>query len=606
MQKEISFRKLIRQVLPEVWGIQLIAGVFLALATNLIGLLANALLHTRDAALTTANMGSILLSWQGILLIVLGLVTILIFITFEFFSTIYLLDDVLKGRQQNIFKETFSCIRRAFASLPRFFPPSGVLILLYLTIALPLIGIRFLMTFNSFFRIPNFIMEHIDSHTILRILYIVAIIALVLFGLRYVFSVYGILLDKMKPRQAEKYSLELIRKNRKAYLLGTVKLFLVLGAIYAASWLVFRFLPGWILNRIGEANLKAATQQTTYHTIMLLIILGGIIVFNIIQTMLVSYFLLRYARFYDDFRSGTTRTTFVPRTAPGRKIPFVLSLLAIGIVWIASSFYYGKNFDSTFTEASVPHLIAHRTGGVLASENSVEGIELAAQNACEGSETDIRRTVDGQYVINHDNSFQRLTGVDRKPEEMTTEEISQLQIKDTTGNGQLLAVPMLEDLLDASAGNVRLYIELKGSTADEQMVDDVVRLIRDKYDVDEVALISLNYQAIQYAETHYPEFLTGVLIFGGFGNLADMDCDMVMVEEDMVTDALIDEVHSAGKQVVVWTVNTQEGLRKAMTMGVDGVITDQVERANEVIEDVKNRTDVEILEDYLYFHLNLD
>lgn len=133
------------------------------ISSGILGLLTNALLHTRVAAFTTSNMGELLLSWQGIVLILVGLAVILVLVTLELFSMIILFDDVLKGRQQNVFRQAFSVIKRAFAVLPRFFRPAGLLILLYLVIALPLIGVRFLMSFNRLIRIPNFIMEPISS-----------------------------------------------------------------------------------------------------------------------------------------------------------------------------------------------------------------------------------------------------------------------------------------------------------------------------------------------------------------------------------------------------------------------------------------------------------
>ena len=605
MDKNIPLQKLIWQILPEVWVVQLIAGVFLAVSTNLIGLLAYALLSMRDAALTTANIKGVLLSWQGILLILLFVVATLIFITIEFFATIILLDDILKGRQENVFKATFSSIRRAFAALPRFLSFVGFRIMLYITVALPMIGMRFLMTFNSLFRIPNFIMEPIKASSVLSTLYVVLIIVLVILVLRYSLAIHGILIDNMKAKEARKYSRELIRKNRKAYFLGILQLFLVLGAIYVGAWLVFRYLPAAVIAAIGEENLKASMQTENYHVFMILIVLGGVILFELVQTMLVSCFLLRFSRFYEDFSTGQTRTSYIPRTTPGKNMPFVVSMIALGIFLVGYSFYCGRNFYDVIPETGHTRVIAHRTGGVLASENSVEGVEQAILHGCEGSETDTRRTTDGQYTINHDDTFKRLTGVNKKPEEMSSEEISELQIKDTTGSGALLPVPMLEDLLDASTGKVRLYIELKGPSADEQMVDDIVKMVKEKYNVDDVALISLKYDVIQYAETHYPEFLTGVLMFDGYGNLEEMDCDIIMMEEDMLTAEVIEELHQAGKQAAAWTVNTKDGLRRALSLGADALITDQPEVANSMITEVNNRMDLEILEDYLYYDLHL-
>ena len=469
MKTQIPFRKLIWQVLPEVWVIKMIECIFLAFSSDIIRLLANALLHTKAAAFTSSNIGQMLLSWQGILLLLIGLAVILVLVTFELFSVIILFDDVMKGRQQKVFRQAWSCVKRAFAALPRFFRPSGLLILLYLVVALPLIGVRFLMSFNSFIRIPNFIMEPIESSTALTILYWVVIAALVVLGFFYAFSVYGVIIDDMKPREAARKSRQMIRKNLKAYIRGLLKMLVIAGVIGGGSWLIFRFLPGWILSLIGEDTVKNAGQTETYYFFMILIVMGGVILYNFVETMILTYVLLRYARFYEDFSKEETITAFEPRTSRGKNIPFVVSLTVIGLILVASSLIISRHFHEMIPETGNTRVIAHRTGGVLASENSVEGIEVAAQNGCEGCETDIRRTKDGQYVINHDNTFKRLTGDDRSPEDMTVEEIRELRIRDTTGNGQLLPVPMLEDLLNASEGKVRLYIELKESTADQQI-----------------------------------------------------------------------------------------------------------------------------------------
>ena len=74
-----------------------------------------------------------------------------------------------------------------------------------------------------------------------------------------------------------------------------------------------------------------------------------------------------------------------------------------------------------------------------------------------GGEIDIQRTSDGSCIVLHDNTFSRVAGVDKKPSEMTLEEVKQLRV-----DGE--PVPTLEDMLDASHGRLTLYVELKGET----------------------------------------------------------------------------------------------------------------------------------------------
>ena len=233
----------------------------------------------------------------------------------------------------------------------------------------------------------------------------------------------------------------------------------------------------------------------------------------------------------------------------------------------------------------------------MASENSLEGIDESVKMGVYGIETDIQRTKDDAYIINHDNSFNRLTGVDKKPGSMTLAEIKELRIHDTTGNGALLEVPTLEELLDRCKGRITAFVELKGVSADNKMADDAVAAIRERDMTDEVVLISLNYDVLDYIKRTYPEFETGVLIFAGIGNSADLNCDMIIMEEEMSTHWQIMKLHSSGKKAAVWTVNTRDGLRHFLDSDADCIITDEVPMAVEVQKELLKRNDVELMRD---------
>ena len=165
----------------------------------------------------------------------------------------------------------------------------------------------------------------------------------------------------------------------------------------------------------------------------------------------------------------------------------VITLILLALIVVLISGMIGIAFNAYFDREESVRIVAHRTGGVMAPENSLEGIELAIQHGCYACETDTQRTKDGYYIINHDDDFKRLTGVDRKPSDMMLEEVRQLAITDPA-TGVTSKVPELDEMLDVVKGRVKLFIELKGSTADRQMVDDVVRMVREKDCVADVAL----------------------------------------------------------------------------------------------------------------------
>jgi len=165
------------------------------------------------------------------------------------------------------------------------------------------------------------------------------------------------------------------------------------------------------------------------------------------------------------------------------------------------------------------------------------------------------------------------------------------EIRTLRVNGE--PVPTLEEMLEASRGKVTLLVELKGETADRQMADDAVRIIRERHMTDETIIISLKYNLIEYVATMYPEIKTGYLAFASFGNTAMLNCDYLMLEEEVATDETITNIHHVGKKVFVWTVNDKDDIRRFMRSEADGIITDYVAEAEQIKQELESMTSLE-------------
>ena len=604
----ISYRRLVFEAIPELFGFHLPMSIMLGVLAFVLKKLIDIVAESGGAALTTANLTDMLLSWRGPVILLLGIVLVAVFAVFEIFANIHLCDDILNGRKVSIFGE----VGKGFRSLRRFLCPSGLLILLYIFIAVPLGGIGFSITLTKGFHIPNFIMEVINANPMYRIPYIIIIIALFIIGLFGIFTLHGVLIDSMKPSEAFKASFKTFRTNWKKFIPTMVLTVLALILIN----LVFALLQTSALDKLEiyssqlpkdyslstQKLLSGALNETdytmmSYRFVSAFVVIGGGYLIYILLMLSTSYILLRFTRCYMEY----TKETFEkwPSRATRKGYPKRVVMLVLTMVFLfLISLGIGAFFDEIFEPDENVRIVAHRTGGVMAPENSLEGIELAIEHGCYACETDTQRTKDGYYIINHDDNFKRLTGVAKKPGEMTLSEVRELVITDPA-TGAKAQVPMLEDMLDVIKGRVKLFIELKGATADKQMVDDVVKMVREKDCVSDVTLISLKYDIINYAETEYPEFETGVLMFGGIGDVSRINCDFLIIEEEMATEARVDTIHSHGKEVYVWTINTEEGMYKFLDSDCDGVITDQIEMAESVQKELDNRSDVKLLEDKL-------
>ena len=74
-----------------------------------------------------------------------------------------------------------------------------------------------------------------------------------------------------------------------------------------------------------------------------------------------------------------------------------------------------------------------------------------------------------------------------------------------------------------------------------------------------------------------------------------MDVDFLALGQGAVTSRFIKRSHSAGKRVLVWTVNDALSLNKWMSMGVDGVITDEPALSGQVLADREQMSSAERL-----------
>ena len=113
------------------------------------------------------------------------------------------------------------------------------------------------------------------------------------------------------------------------------------------------------------------------------------------------------------------------------------------------------------------------------------------------------------------------------------------------------------------------------------MVDIVERLGM----TDDMVIMSLKYAGIQKIRALRPSWTIGLLSATAIGNLARLDVDFLAVARNMATAGFVHRSHAHGKPVFVWTINDTVTMSRMMSIGVDGVITDEPALARKVIED---------------------
>ena len=235
--------------------------------------------------------------------------------------------------------------------------------------------------------------------------------------------------------------------------------------------------------------------------------------------------------------------------------------------------------------------IAHRGYVAKGVENSIEALEGAAEVGADYVEFDIILTKDNKFVVMHDYNLKRLTGLNKRVQDMNFDEVVGLTIKQGDYTSK---IPSLEEFVNkAKELNMNLVIELKPHGAEPSnyidiLIDEVKRLKLENY-----KFMSLNSKVMEELETKAPNLETGYVIPLQFGNFSNTKVDFFVIEDFSYRDRLVDQAKKQNKKVFVWTINDSALITKYLQSPADGIITDEPE----LVKDEKD-----ILENnYSYF-----
>lgn len=623
--KEVGLKRFLYDAVSELWSYELWTFLITTVLIAFIRNIAKILIITRDDALTTSNLFYVLFSPQGFLIILIGISAVLIYMAIEIFGEIIFIGDLFEhNKKGRIISRVLYALKEGFKSLRLFFNPLGILCFVYVFLISPLIDVGFTISMTDGYYIPNFIMDVINKNVYYFVPFYIFLFSMTIVGFLYIFTYHGVLLSKEPIREAMRKSRIIVTKNWKNLIFRLVRLGIAMLLIRGAFALFF---DGFVADKLQILNTKIpdgyifdldkvfvdvdSITQLDLKVVLVRIftifsLLEGDFIQMIVKVLTDAYTMIAITRYYLEYNNKLNGIETQPYSIQKRRINYALKFIMcfIGAIGIGiASIFMGLFAEDFLHNHQDTKIVVHRTGGILASENSIDGLLLSIENNCYGAETDVQRTKDGHYVINHDDNFKRLTGVDKASQDMTLAEVRELKIKDTTGSGKILQVPTLEEFLDVIKGKIKLFLELKGVTADNQMVDDVVRIIKEKGCEKDVVLISLKYDVMNYAETKYPDFDTGLLFFGGFGDVADLNVDFILMEEEM-SSKYIGDVKDNNKTSGIWTVNHDQGMINAFDLGADTIITDDMRLFNTIKTNLDNRTDFEVIRDWCERFLN--
>lgn len=576
-------------------------GILLAVVFNLSSRILNYLIKTSGRTnISSGDYKRFLLSFQGVGALLLGMLLVILLIGTDINGFI-IMSALIKEKRIKLTARNM--LIEGIKSLKSFLQPSGILIILYVAAIVPLAGIGLAISPMEDFQIPKFITEVIFNNRLYSVVYYSIFLFFLFVSLKYIFLFHYILILGDKIGEGLKNASKLMKKHWKEFIIDFLLQFFIVALIISGA--VFLIM---VLTVLPARILSISLLQTRVWTIMGMLLVTELTAFLALMTVpfICNRLTVLFYRYNEKDGNPVKIVLQVKAERLGdeafsriqlkTKLYFaLLFLVLLGFNFILA-WDSGVNFDNIYRQYNRIDIVAHRGGGNLAAENSIVGLEAAINEGAAWSETDIQRTKDGKYIINHDRTFRRLAGVNKASKDMTMEEISKLRIKDNfniMGQPQKVATP--EEFLDTAKGRIGLFLELKGRTADRQMADDIIAMVKERKMEKEVVILVSNYRLVNYIEDKYPEIQTGFLYFFALGKIGSMRADILIMEEREATSDKLYIIRQAHKKAYVWTVNSKSSIEKFVNSDVDGIITDYVREVKAAIRRRDDRTDMEII-----------
>jgi glycerophosphoryl diester phosphodiesterase len=245
-------------------------------------------------------------------------------------------------------------------------------------------------------------------------------------------------------------------------------------------------------------------------------------------------------------------------------------------------------YRHSYLETPMTLVIAHRGASAYAPENTLPAFALAAQQGADMIELDVQRSADGALVIFHDDTTERWDGRQRLARDCTLADLLALDI------GGARVATLAETCAFAREHGMRMNVELKGIGFGAE----VARMLRDER-VEELVLISsFEEQALIEFAAASPAlpraYLMGTETYNPivraregwpFGALRRTGSAAWHPSYELpLLTWLIPRVRRAGFQVNVWTVDDPAWMRKLVTLGVEGIITNTPDVLREMLE----------------------
>jgi glycerophosphoryl diester phosphodiesterase len=259
----------------------------------------------------------------------------------------------------------------------------------------------------------------------------------------------------------------------------------------------------------------------------------------------------------------------------------VLVLLFITYLFLVMPRRHRKESDK-YRGARFAHRGLHGKG---AAENSLTAFKRAVESGV-GIELDVRLSSDGELVVFHDDTLDRVTSESGRVNERTLQELKKIKLSDTEDT-----IPSLYEVFSLVDGKVPLLIEIKeayGETAVSEKLCEVLPSYTGEYIIE-----SFNPFALATVKKKMPHVIRGILSDSlhkdkDYRTLKFMTLEYLLINVFCRPDFIaygykgyknisLRLCRALGCVTFAWTCKGNDAQKEALSHGFDSVIFEEEE-----------------------------
>lgn len=227
---------------------------------------------------------------------------------------------------------------------------------------------------------------------------------------------------------------------------------------------------------------------------------------------------------------------------------------------------------------------AHRGASEYAPENTLSSFYLGLLQGANGIETDVQRTKDGELVLFHDDTVDRVSDGCGKVSDQTLKELRNLKIFGNATRGYYDRIVTLRELLEKfSEYDIRFAIELKCEGVEE----DTLSMINEFGVLSKTTFTSFQFDYIKRIKELNDKARVGWLVFEvtdkNIKQLLDIGGEEMAPRAGCITDAIMKKLRSINLGVRAWDVSNVNVMKKMCDLQVDGMTVNFPDRLFEYL-----------------------